>query len=966
MATGWRDRRQQQVPLELWEVLAEEFEASGHALPAAFDRLADGSIARKQAFDQNPAEQSAWDMARRAVENQLFQHMDQVPRTALCFSGGGVRSCTFGLGVLQGLATASFTTPEGVRSPLSEFDFLSTVSGGGYLGGWFSAWAAREEERTPNGVEAVVQALGAAPTTTLEPEPRPLLHIRQYCAFLDPKLGLLSADTWTLIATVARNMILNWLILVPLLMAVLLVPAIYSSLLSVRFAAASHMVTAALYFGIAAGMVATAFMTSHLPSFSGPNKAGEDAFIAWALVPLAVSAVSLSLHWAWYIQANNGLNYDLWHFARFGAEVHTGGAVVGGLILFFKKRRDSTIAILGLAAAAVSGAAAGSLTFLVSGLFVQGFAGNHRLYTCVAIPVIFGAFLITTLLAVGLASQVTGDDDREWWARAGAWLLIASVGWLVLSISVVYGPMWLDWGVKTIATAAATVSVGGVASWIGFSARTSGRQEDGKDVGPHKSGSLKDVAAALAGPAFLLLLIALLAKGNDGLITQLPAWLPGWAPARLPAWWPLLPSVSHPFWVRVYLGMWALLIAMISSWFININRFSLHAMYRARLVRTYLGASRLDRRRTVNPFTDLDERDNVAMSKLSRHRPLHIVNMALNLVGGKNLAWQQRKAESFTSSRLRTGSLRVGYQKTESYGCKRHGDRKGLTLGSAVTISGAAASPNMGYHSSPVISLIMTLFNARLGWWLANPGPEGKGAWAKDGPTLAFMPIINEALGRTSDESSWVYLSDGGHFENLGLYEMVLRRCATIVVVDGGQDPSYLFEDLGNAVRKIRVDLGISIEFPDGLPIYAGRDLRNRYCAKGRIRYDLADPAGPGGTILYIKPCLNGTEPTDVLHYSSLDTAFPQQGTEELWFDESQFESYRRLGSHIVEQILSAASALPPTAAAQQLVRAGEQYIGSGNSVRHTRWPGPTKIAGTITGTVGGSSLAVTTDIVQG
>jgi len=110
-------------------------------------------------------------------------------------------------------------------------------------------------------------------------------------------------------------------------------------------------------------------------------------------------------------------------------------------------------------------------------------------------------------------------------------------------------------------------------------------------------------------------------------------------------------------------------------------------------------------------------------------KPFHVVNIALNLVAGRRLAWQQRKAESFTVTPLHTGNCALGYRPSASYG----GD-KGISLGTAITISGAAASPNMGYHSSPVIGFIMTLFNARLGAWLGNPGPAGSKTWEKPGP----------------------------------------------------------------------------------------------------------------------------------------------------------------------------------------------------------------------------------------
>jgi hypothetical protein len=267
----------------------------------------------------------------------------------------------------------------------------------------------------------------------------------------------------------------------------------------------------------------------------------------------------------------------------------------------------------------------------------------------------------------------------------------------------------------------------------------------------------------------------------------------------------------------------------------------------------------------------------------------------------------------------------------------------------------------MGYHSSPVISFVMMLFNARLGWWLANPGEPGRGAWNKDGPTNSLFPILNEMLGRTNDESDWVYLSDGGHFENLGLYEMVLRRCATIVIVDGSGDPDYNFEDLGNAIRKVRVDLGISIEFGDGIPIYGPRDVRNRYCAVGRIRYDLADSNGSMGRILYVKACLNGTEPVDVRHYAANNPDFPQQGTEQLWFDEAQFESYRRLGSHIIQQIAQPPRPGDPLSIASlaELADRSETFVRGFDLAPHSRWPQPSKSRVDFAGTLKADSLVL-------
>ncbi len=108
-----------------------------------------------------------------------------------------------------------------------------------------------------------------------------------------------------------------------------------------------------------------------------------------------------------------------------------------------------------------------------------------------------------------------------------------------------------------------------------------------------------------------------------------------------------------------------------------------------------------------------------------------------------------------------------------------------------------------------------------------------------------MRPFIDEAFGLTNDTNTWVYLSDGGHFENLGLYEMVLRRCKVIIVSDAGADPTYIYEDLGNAVRKIRVDLGIAIEFRRPMPMSpthaATSGFSAHHCAIADIRYSACD-----------------------------------------------------------------------------------------------------------------------------
>jgi hypothetical protein len=207
----------------------------------------------------------------------------------------------------------------------------------------------------------------------------------------------------------------------------------------------------------------------------------------------------------------------------------------------------------------------------------------------------------------------------------------------------------------------------------------------------------------------------------------------------------------------------------------------------------------------------------------------------------------------------------------------------------------------MGYHSSPVVGFLMTLFNMRLGWWLGNPAPCGDKTWRRAGPGYAVGPLFSEAIGNTTDRSKYVNLSDGGHFENLGLYEMVLRRCKLILVVDAAQDSEYVFADLGNAIRKIRIDLGIPIDIRVVSPKKSEGTVN--HCAFGTIKYSAMDGPGTDGSLIYVKPLVSGDEPPDVSNYTAAHPEFPHETTTDQWFSESQFESYRLLGEHAVETI---------------------------------------------------------------
>jgi hypothetical protein len=359
----------------------------------------------------------------------------------------------------------------------------------------------------------------------------------------------------------------------------------------------------------------------------------------------------------------------------------------------------------------------------------------------------------------------------------------------------------------------------------------------------------------------------------------------------------------------------SVLLSLLMSIFINVNRFSLHAMYRNRLVRGFLGSAR-SKRETFDRFTGFDPEDNLPIATLwppktgNKRCLFPVINVSLNVVATSNLAWQERKAESFVITPLASGNPTVNFRSTSLYG---GGRKQGISLGTAMTISGAALSPNQGYNSSPLVSFLMMLANLRLGWWLGNP----KGSRAQSEGPHSFLPFILEMFGLTTDKGNYIYLSDGGHFENLGIYEMLHRRCRYIVAIDADCDPLCQFQDLGNAVRKARIDLGVEIRFrgnyimprkAEGTSGDSGTRIPGTklevsdgvYCALADVYYP--EHKTPG-LLLYIKPGYHGGEPADVRAYAEMHKSFPHESTADQWFTESQMESYRVLGSHIIDRI---------------------------------------------------------------
>jgi hypothetical protein len=532
--------------------------------------------------------------------------------------------------------------------------------------------------------------------------------------------------------------------------------------------------------------------------------------------------------------------------------------------------------------------------------FLQQHGSDHRLFIVFAVPIVITILMAATSLFCALMGWFEMEEDREWWARMGGAFLIFNLIWISAHGIAFYGQ-----GAGTHLLAGISgLALGMVGSGLGWSGATSAGPRPVKAAQLTSVGKFLDkhkLILPVIGGISLFLIALGLTSVEETLRTLLQA------------------SFGKTYSALILLGLSGF-FAVLINYAVNINLFSLHGMYRMRLMRAFLGASNVFRH--PDPFTNFDPKDTPYVTDLPvcEGVPLHVVNATLNLTGTKNTAWKQRRAESFTFTPVQCGGWRVGYVKTACYGGTR-----GLTLATAMSISGAAFNPNMGYQSSPVLSLLMTFFNVRLGVWLPNPRrPRPKIPWGakdekffrKSGPTCALQPLVEEALGNTDDDYRWIELSDGGHFENLGLYEMVMRRCRNIIVVDAGADPTCQFEDLGNAIRKIQIDFGIPIVFPANMGMSAGMKRKNSYCVAASIQYHCVDavPAGLNncefdGRLIYIKAGLTGQEPADILQYAKTHPTFPHETTGNQFFTESQFESYRHLGSYVVDKIAAAPSA---------------------------------------------------------
>ena len=358
------------------------------------------------------------------------------------------------------------------------------------------------------------------------------------------------------------------------------------------------------------------------------------------------------------------------------------------------------------------------------------------------------------------------------------------------------------------------------------------------------------------------------------------------------------PTVTLPYLGTVATPpvQWAIVAAgsLIYLLLLDINFTSPHRHYRDKLAEAFLIQPNTPPE-AKHPF---DSGVSVRLSDLSttKSSPYHLLNCALNVPGSKNIEMQGRLTDFFIFSQNFCGSPLTGYLPTKSWEeLDPH-----LDLGTAMAISAAAAAPQMGLGTMKTLSFWLALLNIRLGYWARNPSKpiafgRAPGLWC----------LLKEMLGTMDEHLPWLNLTDGGHIENLGVYELLRRRCKYIIAIDGEEDSKMTFHALTTLQRLAAIDLGIRIDIDlDDLRLNEHGLSRShfRFC---RIRYPIE---GRGfedqfGYLLYIKLSLTGNEGEFLRRHRLDDPVFPHNSTADQFFSETQFEAYRSLGEHVGDKL---------------------------------------------------------------
>ncbi|NKJ92818.1 hypothetical protein GFM14_14625 [Rhizobium leguminosarum bv. viciae] len=704
----------------------------------------------------------------------------------LALSGGGQRSAAFCLGVLQGLQSKDF---------IKHVDYLSTVSGGGYIGSTLMLGLSDNPNVFPFGTPAEAK------------ESAIVKHLRDNSRYLIPN-GIRSVVT--ALAVYARGLVSNALAIMPIL---LMISAV---LVALNANTAELKSTRALFIDWTAILGTGTLRVTQ-------------ATLVFVLAALALYAVLVSV-----------ISYSSKHWRSWGANVAAVVLTISFVIIML----DLHAALIALWFKHWAPGGTG---------LASGFAKLQAFFVWLS-PVV--ALVIPYIN--GIASKATSGDAGGWGdfaKRVGSRALLLLVAGLLPAILWIAVVQMTFWG---------TALCDGIASCNG-------------------------PASAAHAPLFVQWMLGADEAG------QIPSYSRWWA------------AISFALVSGALFATWP---------FLSVNANSLHQLYRDRLGNAFFV-------RAAAGATDPHQADVLKLSAINtENAPYPLINAALNVPGSSFANRRGRNADFFFFSPRYVGSEASGYASTSDM----EGAMKSFSLGTATAVSGAAAAPNMGMASIRPLSLTIALLNVRLGYWIRHPRHVAQGRQIlKKYPGPVFL--LSEAFSKTGikltkedvtkSETGFVFLTDGGHIDNLGVYGLLRRRCKVIFAVDGEADPAMAFPSLVQLERLARIDLNVTIDLPWEQISRSALDrsadpASGPHVAIGTVTFPASGPgaAEETGVIVYIKSSMSGDECDYIRSYAAAHRTFPHESTGDQVFSEEQFEVYRALGEHIAVGLVTGRDAV--------------------------------------------------------
>jgi len=822
---------------------------------------------------------------RPAVANDLY---------GIALSGGGMRSATFSLGVLQALSQHDLLEPA---------DYLSTVSGGGYVGISFSGLCAEElpyaglerlgadKHRFPFALTR--SELGQQPSAdhpAMSPihgnETPALWHVRKYANLIAGGFGLLNLATWQLVGRYFVSTVALWLLfLIPLVgLAVAIVAGLWHwswEVLAETVSEADH-------------------------GWLAPTLALSPLFVVLWVVFLRLVALVLP--------PEGGMRRDiaLW----LGALAATLAAIV--VVYVTASVMRSIVGETTPPGTGANGEWMRSLQLAIAPALVMGafIALGFSTIAWDRRPLVGALVFLTIPLVVTLVAYFGGGPHELLWASFGIALVIGGlvVGTWARDAGLVWGVRILN-GIASGAGAVLIAMLVGAGVWL-FEA---GRPLFGQD-GEAMRDVFRGWLAAGSAAASVLVGIGLPRMGSPDRTGKIARILFGFGGyfilfslAVFGAWaaWTIIDRNGS--WAALLLaGTFAAVLVFPLTLKLQrgvlLNVLSLSGVYEDRLQQTWIIGARPPRSESaesVPRWHRVWTRPDLTVTALAESEPVTpypLICATLNIPGSRGDKLPERNSDSFVIAPVYSGSALSRWSPSSSMG-----GIADMSLARAASISGAAVAPNMGEKTSGTLSILTTIFNVRTGRWVPNPRhTASRGLISRSLNAIPAVLYLRELLGDANRDDDFMYLSDGGHFENLGVYELFRRRCRYIVAVSSDIESiegSDALGNLGTALRMARVDFGVEVNIPSLKPLLRNRETGRvlSYFAVGELRYrsvagDGDEPA-PAGTFVLIKTGLVEDSLTaDLIQYLAGNPSFPYDSTLDQQFDQPQFESYRHLG----------------------------------------------------------------------